>query len=338
MEKITIKKIAELAGVSVSAVSFVLNNKKGVSEETRQRVLNIINELDYTPNVNSRRLILQRSFNLIVCLDDRVSTIDNFFYTEILSAIISKGEKLGYSIVLSKSSSEDIRARFEQNLSQSNADGIIFLQDISEKLQKSIEGYKIPYIVVDSHDTSSSYHCITSDAENASYTATKYLVDNGHRKIAFIGMNRVPSFYSNTFSGYKRALEETDITVQEDWIQPDAFDEESSTKCMMRILKSENCPTAVFCASDLLAIGAMKAATEAGYRIPEDISFIGMDDIVLSRYCSPTLTTMHIDKYKMGKMAVEILDQLINGKDAALKHHISYDKLIERNTVCKIVS
>ena len=151
-------------------------------------------------------------------------------------------------------------------------------------------------------------------------------------------MNRVPSFYSNTFSGYKRALEETDITVQEDWIQPDAFDEESSTKCMMRILKSENCPTAVFCASDLLAIGAMKAATEAGYRIPEDISFIGMDDIVLSRYCSPTLTTMHIDKYKMGKMAVEILDQLINGKDAALKHHISYDKLIERNTVCKIVS
>ena len=337
MEKVTIKKIAELAGVSVSAVSFVLNNKKGVSEETRQRVLKIIEELDYTPNVNSRRLILQRSFNLIVCLDDRISTIDNFFYTEILSAIISKGEKLGYSIVLSKSSSEDIRARFEQNLSQRNADGIIFMQDISERMQKSIEGYGIPYIVVDSHDTASSYHSITSDAENASYTATKYLVDCGHRKVAYIGMNRIPSFYFNTFSGYKRAMEELDLPVQMDWIQADAFDEESAMKCMERILESKSRPTAVFCASDIFAIGAMKAVTEAGCRIPEDVSFIGMDDIVLSRYCSPALTTMHIDKYKMGKMAVEILDNMINGNEVALKNQISFDQLIERETVCKLV-
>lgn len=334
MERVTIKKIAELAGVSVPAVSYVLNNKKGVSEQTRQRVLDIIEELNYTPNVNSRRLILQRSFNILVCLDDPISTLDNLFYTEILSAIVAKGAELGYSIVLSNGGSDDQREHFLQNISQHNADGVIFLRDISEELQKSMESYGMPYLVVDSHNTVASYPCIASDVEQASYDAIRYLIDHGHQKIAFIGMERVPAFYLNTFAGYKRALADHGLSVQLDWIQSNAYDEASALKCMQRILESSIRPTAVFCASDILAIGAMNAVQKAGYRIPEDVSFIGMDDIILSRYCKPALTTMHIDKQKMGTLAVEVLDNILNGNDVETSYRIPFDRLIERETVC----
>ena len=336
MERVTIKRIAELAGVSVPAVSYVLNNKKGVSEQTRQRVLAIIEELNYTPNVNSRRLILQKSFNILVCLDDPVSTMDNLFYTEILSAIVAKGAELGYSIVLSNSGSENEREHFLQNISQHNADGVIFLRDISEELQKRMESYGMPYLVVDSHNTSSSYPCIASDVEQAAYDATSYLITHGHQKIAFIGMERVPAFYLNAFAGYKRALADQELSVQLDWIQSEAFDEASASTCMKRILESSSLPTAVFFTSDIFAIGAMNAVQERGYRIPEDISFIGMDDIILSRYCKPALTTMHIDKQKMGALAVEVLDHIVNNREVETSYRIPFERLIERETVCSI--
>jgi DNA-binding LacI/PurR family transcriptional regulator len=336
MGKITIKEIAERAGLSVSAVSYVLNNKKGVSEETRQRVWDIIKELDYTPNVNSRRLVLQRSFNILVCLDDSIFNLDNLFYTEILSAIVSKGEKLGYSVVLSKSGSDKLGERFAQNLSQHNADGIVFLSDVSENVQNTISAHGIPFLVVDSHNLAPSYPCIVSDTKKAAYTATKYMIEQGHRKIAYIGMDRIPAFYFNSFTGYKQALEEYELPIQVNWIQSGAHDETSAARCMKRIMSGTNPPTAVFCSADIFAVGAMRAAKESGFGIPKDFSFIGMDDIILSRYCDPALTTLRIDKEKMGSMAVQMLDDILNGKDPVSPSVVEFDQLIERGTVRKL--
>ncbi len=332
MSQPTIRKIAEAAGVSVAAVSYVLNGKKGVSEQTREKILALIKEMNYTPNLNSRRLILKRSFNIMVSLDTNVSTLTNSFYTEVLSAIVSRATELGYNIVLySDKLSESNEALFHA-LDQKNADGVIFLRDISSELQSSMEKIGAPFVVVDSHRTNPNYPCVRSDNNLASYIATKHLLDLGHRRIAFIGMDRLPDFYVQTFLGYKRALSEASVPLHPDWIQPDAYDEYSAQQCMARILDCVETPTAVFCASDLYAIGAMNYLQQHGYQIPCDFSVCGIDNIPLSRYYYPALTTVHIDATKMGTRAIDVLIALINGDSSLPQECISSDQLIVRDS------
>lgn len=333
MGNVTIKQIAELAGVSVPAVSYVLNGKKGVSDETRERVQSIINDLNYTPNVNSRRLILQRSFNLLVCLDTSVSTLDNLFYTEVLNAIVSRAAQLGYNTVLSHDGVNERKDHLLETLSQRNADGIIFLRDIPSSLSQCIQQTGAPFVVLDSHKKEPPYPCIRTDLECSSYVATRHLIAHGHQKIAFIGMDRLPDFYVRSFGGYRRALSEENLPIQLDWIQSDAYDERSAQLCMERLLACQTLPTAVYCAGDIFAIGAMNLLQNRGYRIPEDFSVIGVDDIVLARYYHPALTTVHIDKQRMGALAVEMLDALISGQPTEQTAFIASDMLIERSTV-----
>jgi DNA-binding LacI/PurR family transcriptional regulator len=333
MSKITIKKIAELAGVSVPAVSYVLNGKKGVSEETRQRILAIIEDMEYTPNVNSRRLILKRSFNILVSLDTSVSTLNNFFYTEVLNAIVSKATELGYNTVLSSDTESQKKENLIDALQQGNADGVIFLRDIPSSLQERIEKAGAPFVVVDSQKTQPAYPCIRCDSEHASYIATKYLIDQGHRKIAFIGMDRLPDFYIRAFGGYCHALADGNLPIQSDWIQAGAYDEASAQRCMQDILDSPELPTAIYCAGDIFAIGAMNYLQDHGYAVPRDFSITSIDDIVLSRYYHPPLTTVQIDKCKMGTLAVEMLDHLIVGETVDPVVSIASDQLIVRKTV-----
>lgn len=333
MANITIKKIAELAGVSVPAVSYVLNGKKGVSKETRERVQRIIEEHNYTPNVNSRRLILQRSFNLLVCLDTSVSTLDNLFYTEVLNAIVSRAAVLGYNTVLGNDGISDRKEHLIETLSQRNADGIIFLRDIPSSLYESIEKAGAPFVVVDSHKPNPPYPCIQADLELSSYVATRHLIDHGHKKIAFIGMQRLPDFYVRSFSGYRKALSEANLPIQLDWIQSDAYDEASAQRCMQRILESHDLPTAAYCAGDIFAVGAMNYLQDHSYRVPEDFSVTSVDDIVLARYYHPALSTVRIDKRRMGALAVEMLDALINGHPVKHVVSIASDVLIERCSV-----
>lgn len=336
LEKITIKRIAELAGVSTAAVSYVLNEKKGVSKETRQRILSIMKDMNYTPNVNSRRLILKRSFNIMVSLDTRVSTLNNFFYTEILNAIVGRATELGYNTVLSDDSKNDEKENLLSELRKNNADGIIFLRDISSSLCTNIRQTGAPFVVIDSHKTEPPYYHVKADMKLASYVATKYLIDHNHTRIAFIGMDRLPDFYIQTFSGFKLALEEAGLPIRAGWIQTSAYDDKSAQLCMRRILSEAEQPTAVFCTSDIYAIGAMNFLQKQGYSIPEDFSFCSMDDILPARLYYPALTTVHIDAYQMGISAVNILDKLINGAQDVHSECIVSNHLVARDTVATV--
>ena len=333
---ITIKQIAEIAGVSVSAVSFVLNGKKGVSEATRQRVLEVIQDTHYTPNVNSRRLILKRSFNILLAIDLNNSPLSNFFYSAVINYIVEYGSNLGYNIVLTTISDSFRDSRLEATLLQHNADGIIFMHDISNELQLNLNQIGIPFVVVDSQKNAPTYPCVQGDYVLASYCATRHLIENGHTKIAMIGSNRIPDFYISTFEGYKKAMYESALSIRPEWIQTDAFDDCSARKCMQNIIESTDPPTAAFCAGDLFAINAMNYLQEAGYSLPEDFSFCSIDDIALAHYHFPALTTIHIDDRLMAEHAVTMLDRLINNIDTETKIMVRSDHLIIRNSVKKM--
>ncbi len=166
--------------------------------------------------------------------------------------------------------------------------------------------------------------------------ATRYLIVHGHRNIGFIGSSYIPDFYLQTFTGFRNALAEANLQLQPAWMQVDASDENSAYKCMERIVSTPSLPTAIFCPADIYAIGAIRCAREKGLRVPEDISFIGIDDILLSRYYEPGLTTVRIDKEEMGCLAMETIVKKINGQPAGTVI-VKSDNLIVRDSVISII-
>ncbi len=335
MVKLTIKEIAEMAGVSRTTVSFVLNNKHGISEETRKKVIDVIKQTNYIPNVNSRRLILKKSFNINVAVKQNASPFNNLFYMEVTKGIVNKSEEFGYSIVFSNISDSIHSSSLYHAMTQKNTDGIIFLQDVNSSVLQEVERNGIPYVVVDTHRIHPNYICVRGDYELSSYTAVNYLIKKGHRDIAFIGMGAISEFYLSTFNGYKKALSNANISFIPDWVQSDATNEETGYKCMESIIRSSKLPTAVYCAGDILAIGAMKCAKYYNYNIPNDISFFGLDDILLSKYIEPSLSTIRIDEEEMGNKAVDLLVKLIN-KENCSSYTVVSDKIIERDSVREI--
>lgn len=331
MPKTTIKEVAQLAGVSPSAVSFVLNNKPGVSAETRKRIQDIIEQVGYLPNPNSRRLIFQKTNNIAVLFKSNLSPLDQYFYSEINAVVLRECEARGYNLIFTSMHSENGRTDFPSVVKSYDVDGILFCGDLESTTLTDLERYEIPYVVIDSHSPSLRAVSVSADYAVAAKTAVEYLVGLGHRRIGYIGNSLVPDFDTQTLAGYHRVLDKHQLSAAPEWIQTEAVDELSGYACMRRILESEDRPSAVFCCADIYAIGALRAIKEAGLSVPEDISLVGIDDIVLSRYTDPMLTTVKIDKVEMGRIAVSLLMRKIAG-EVVLGVSVPSDTLITRQS------
>lgn len=331
MAKLTIKEIAKIAGVSPSAVSIVLNNRSGVSEETRQKVLEIVEKLQYTPNPSSRRLLFNKTNNIAVLFEKNASPLEHFFHSELNRVILHECESLGYNLIFTSITIKGENVLLPNVIKSYDADGVIFYGDVDPIIINSIKRFNIPFIIVDSHSVNPEILSVSADYAEASYTATKHLIDLGHRDIAYIGSSFSPHFSSQTFSGFKKVIEENKISLPINWIQIDANDEESAYNCMKNILSYDKLPTAVFCSADIYAINAMKCIKEHGLKIPDDISVVGIDDIILSRYVDPPLTTVKIDKEQMGKIAIDLLIKKIEKADVTNKSVLS-NKLVIRSS------
>lgn len=335
MGKITIKEIAKMAGVSPTAVSFVINNKEGISEDTRKKVNEVIERTNFQPSLNSRRLFFKKSFNIALVIRQTSSPFDNLFYFEIAKGLLEKSKEYGYNIVFTDISTEGNKVILPDIIKQNDTDGIIFLQDTERTILNEIDKLGIPYVVIDAHSFNSDITAVNADYELSSYTATKFLIENGHRNIAFIGSSFIPEFYLQAFLGFKKALDEIHVSIPSSWMQIDAVDEILSYKSMEKILSHTQIPSAVFCSGDIFAIGAMNCAKDRGYRVPEDISFIAIDDILLSRYYEPKLTTIRIDKLKMGRLAMELIVKKLKGEQVQ-SIYVESDNIIIRNSVHQI--
>lgn len=322
MSKLTIKEIAKMSNTSTATVSFVINNKVGVSEETRKKVTDIIEKTGYKPNINSKRLYFKKTYNIAIVYNQKSSPFDDLFYFEISRGVLERTILIDYNLVFSlikESSSSSNSFDLPGVIKNRDCDGIIFYQDINPLILKEVDKIGIPYVIVDSHITFHNSTYINIDYQSSAYTATKFLINNGHKNIAFIGSSFISDFYVQTFSGFKNALEEAELTINPAWIQINAIDKATSCDCMKRILNaksmtSQNIPSAVFCSVDSFAINAIKYLQENGYRVPDDYSFIGIDDIILSSLIYPSLTTVKIDKLQLGRLAMELLEKKMYGE------------------------
>lgn len=331
MKKLTVKDIALKAGVSVTAVSFVLNNKPGVSEATRKKVQKIIDETEFIPNLNSKKLVLNKSFNICLMMNNSSSPFEDLFYFEITRGVINQSMKCGYNVIISKPIMN--QSELPDLIYAGEADGIIFMQDISSSLLEKASKSGVPFIVVDSHSNNQDITSINPDYKKAAYDATSFLAERGHTNIALITSNVVADFREQTLSGFIEAMSANGFNVGEEVCNFCASDEETAYAEAQKIFSMPNRPSAVLCTVDSFAIGVMRCAKDHGISIPGDISIIGIDDILLSRYIEPRLTTIGIDKVGMGAMAMDMIIKKIN--DEAVESVLLPMELIERDSVCE---
>ncbi len=332
----TIKDVASAAGVSLGTVSNVLNNRDVVSTETRERVLKAIKRLNYVPNQAARILKTKVSGTIGLIIPD----INNPVYPETVRGAEDVAKLYEYSIFLCNEERNPYKEReYIRILIEKNVDGIIFLKPklTAPEIRASVTTDR-PFVIVDTQvERGDGYGVIEVDDYSGSYSAYQHLYDNGHRRIAYI--SGLPDCLGN--QAMQRAYfdfhKEHNLKLQAIYQKRGAYDGHSGYKAMLELVRLSPLPTAVYAANDLMAIGAIQAACDAGFSIPRDISIVGSDDIEMDEFCQPRLTTVARPRYEMGKISMKMLIDLIRDKDAQ-QHKTLKTTLIRRNSVHNITA
>lgn len=334
-KRITIRHIARESGVSAATVSYVLNGKKSISSETKARILAAVKDLDYVPNINARSLSTRDSLLIGVLIPQtelgNQLMFENPFYSEILGAIEYEARILGYQLLVAGVAP----GKTYLNLARErNLDGIIAIGVYRDDFYRQVMKSGIPLVLVDSYSEDTHCHNIRIDDVYGAYQALNYLLDQGHRDIAFFcGSLRDNGVMKKRLDGYRRALEEHGIPYDEKKIIEGNIDFENGVKLARRLLDAKLPVSAVFAAADILAIGAIKAFYDAGLRVPRDISIMGFDDLQLSRYICPGLTTIRQEMSLKGKKAMELLIENIKNPQLTKREEILPISIIERGSV-----
>jgi DNA-binding LacI/PurR family transcriptional regulator len=304
-----IKDVAKSAGVSLSTVSFALNNPDRVGADTRRHVLRIAREMDY------RRVkrAAKRGYIGIVT-DDNYNLIFGEFYNWVVFGILEELKKRGVNILVESTGKDP--EYFPRMITKNLVDGVLFLGKSSLDLTYIAQQKGVPMLLVGHPVPEEELHTIVPDGRSGAVQAVNHLIELGHKKIAMIiGEPMYDPTTTDRIEGYRFALSKANIPETKEYIsQADFGKPETALAATNKLLDLPDPPTAIFCASDSLAYRAYKAIKGRGLKIPRDISVIGFDDISAPEYAElplPELTTLHVDRAEMGKKSAEILFDII---------------------------
>lgn len=310
---IKIKDVAKAAGVSVTSVSRVLNGEQYVSAEIKQRVNEAINELGYTPSHIARSLKRKKT-NLIGVI---VSNITSNFFSTILSSIEETVDQHHYNLLVCNiMENTDKELRYLQTFQEMRVDGIIIMHEkVNDDIRRFLHQTKIPIIFCAS-PVDPAFPRVTVDDFSAAYDATRFLGDLGHQRIAFIGGDLEDvSSGRKRYEGYLKAITDIGLTIEPRWIKFGDYQVKSGYEQMKAILQEGPRPTAVFAASDDMALGAMNCLHDCGFHVPEQMSVIGFDGSELTELTRPRLTSMQQPIAMIGRLSVELLLEAIQNPD-----------------------
>jgi len=321
----TIKDVAKLAGVSVSTVSRALNGSGYIDKTTEERVMAAVKQLNYKPSQIARGLVSRKTKTFGLILPD----ITNPFFPEVARGAEDEARRYGYNIMLCNSDWELEKEKMYLNLLQEKCvDGLIFVGSrLNEEYLSTLTELSMPVVLLD-RNSSLDIHLITTNNMKGAYLATKHLIDQGYQTIAHISGPQLSPSAQQRLLGYKKALEEHGKSFDPVLVNEGDFRIAGGSLAMRKLLRLSNIPDAVFCANDLMAIGAMEVLQEAGVRIPDEVALVGYDGIFPSKYVYPKLTTIIQPTYQMGNMAVQLILETINSQQKRFKH-VELDPVLE---------
>ena len=330
--RITMNEIAKLAGVSKATVSRVLNDSEcGVGEQTRVRVKKIAEELGYSVEQTEKKKNVSFTRYIALILPD----ITNPFFADLAKSVEDSLRRKGYSLVLANTDfSEDNEAAQIRELMVKRLEGILLVPSgIRAREEHDLpRRYQIPMVLVDRKlEGISDIPGVYSNNEYASVISCEHLIRKGARDIVFISGPLNVSTSIERFEGYKAVLAQHSIPFRPEMCRHGSYTVESGYNAVLELERSGISYSAILAANDLMALGALKAVREFGYRVPEDVQIIGFDNIEFSQYCEPSLSTMQQPTFDMGAKAVELLTGIIEKRDPVQPERL-IPKLLMRKT------
>ncbi len=330
----TIKDIAKLANVSHTTVSRALNDSPLINEETKQRIKTIAEQLSYTPNYSAKSLVLNRSYNMgLFFFHPLFRHVPGVFFHETVRGA-SSVIKDRYNLVVK---GIDDYTHY-QGLTKKSFDGILVMSqsDADQPFIEELLAKEIPLVVINRDVGNERITNIVSDDLAGAFQLVEHMIGQGHRRIGIIEGKRGFRSSEARKAGYIKAMRQHGLTSRESWRKQGEYDAESGYAAMKEMLASPELPTAVFCFNDDMALGAVKAVTEAGLRVPDDLSVAGFDDNLVSGYISPALTTVKRPIESMSKEGAARLLELLENKGAGPQKVSLRTELLIRQSVKKL--
>lgn len=325
---VTIYDVAREAGVSMATVSRVVNGNPNVKPLTRKKVLGAIERLGYRPNAVARGLASKKTTTVGVIIPD----ISSLFFSELARGIEDIATMYKYNIILCNSDQRlEKELQLINTLLEKQVDGLLFMgAEIKEDHLQALTSTSVPTVLAATRDADNKLPSVSIDHFQAAYDATKDLIERGHKRIAMItGPLTDPLGGLMRFEGYKQALADAGIAMQEELVASGNLFYESGLSTTKGFLQLKEPPTAIFAASDEMAIGAIHAVQDSGLNVPSDIEVIGHDNIRLTEMVRPRLTSVVQPMYDIGAVAMRLLTKYMNNEHVEehvvlLPHRIEY--------------
>jgi DNA-binding LacI/PurR family transcriptional regulator len=330
----TMRDVARHAGVSIQTVSCVINETGNISADTRSRVLQSIEELNYRRNPIARSMRTQQTRMIALVVMD----ITNPVLSVIASTIEADAYAQDYSVLLYNTGIDPTREQiYLDEIGDRRADGVIIINAIERANAAQLIDAQVPTVLIDCAVPNSLLPTVSVDNVQGAYLATDYLVKLGHHRIAHIGGSSGVQIARQRELAYLKALADAGLSYRRSFPSPTIqWGYANGYRAMHELLQENERPTAVFAASDELAIGAYRALAEAGLRIPDDISIVGFDNIEAAAYTNPPLTTVHQPFPELGHRALSLLLDMLDGTNPRPGNVVLPAELIVRQSAAEV--
>ncbi|GLS26780.1 LacI family DNA-binding transcriptional regulator [Marinibactrum halimedae] len=334
---VSIKEVAQLAGVSTATVSRFINNPDQVKQHTRERVQKAISETGYAPNTLARNFRRGKTHIVVVVLP----SVGDPFFEGIMEGIWRVAREQGYSILVRETLFNTVDFdEFTHMIFSKQADGIILLASPSpfrEGVSIDDERKQPPIILSCENVTPElkNFPSVRIDNVAAATEATTYLISLGHKRIAFMFGKSSSTLTADRETGYRKAMKKAKLPIDDTWVSEGGLTLEGARRAVRKLINSSAPPTAIFCANDEMAIGAIHEIKAAGLSVPEDISVVGFDDIRYAEVVDPPLTTIAQPAEEIGERTMYRLCKAIDGSDIGLGAETVPHKLIVRRSTAK---
>jgi DNA-binding LacI/PurR family transcriptional regulator len=311
----TIRDVAQQAGVSHQTVSRVINGSNDVLPETRSLVETVIKQLGYRPNAIARSMARGQSHTL-ACISPNLT---DYTFASVIEGAEAEARQHGYFMLSSSAADPDaFRELIDELVSHRRVDGLIVINPYSDKRFEHIpQNFPVVFVGAASHGEAISSVCL--DDHEVAYEATKHLLSLGHTRIAMVTGPMEEDCSQDRAKGYRRALEEAGLTANESMIIEGDWSATSGKEALLALKKQRRLPSAVFAQNDRMAMGVLRAARDMNLAIPSQLAVIGVDDMPLSSYFDPPLTTMRQDMPQIGQEATRILLDIVQKKQPSMR-------------------
>ncbi|MCX7921953.1 MAG: LacI family transcriptional regulator [Clostridia bacterium] len=338
--RVTINDIAKKANVSPSTVSRVIANNPRISSTTSEKVLKIMKEMNYHPNMIARSLANRSTKIIGVIVPGAIEkAFQHPFFPEILRGIASEAHKNTYNILISSVTEVKDEKQVINELAKGGiAEGIILMTSrMKDPSIAELIKINFPFVVIGRSMVDSEINWVDNDNFSVAYELTKHFINQGHKKIALIGVSKQVVVTLDRLEGYKKALLDSNLEIDEGLIVEGKFFDDIGYGLMKKILDEGARPTGVIACDDVLAFGAIKLLTEYGLKIPDDIAVAGFNNLPLSDYSTPSLTSVEVNAFGLGAKAFQLLIKSINSNYEVFNKAIVPAQLVIRNSTLKQV-